>query len=274
MKPIQLIRIYQTARSIADLRHGANIRERFGLVKFTDANRIAETTESIELLTTRSRLKLDDGNLKAYSSLFRSFETICDEASLKLSSKSARASREKLGNSITTFTDAESALSTLEEFITSELEQNLFFAIPPERAAFYGDSELFGMTVNARFPACQFDIEEAGCCYAAGRGTACAFHLMRVMEVAVREFGTALGVGLTNEKNWQKILDEINKAIKALPQKDPRTIALSQAAAHLYNVKVAWRNPTMHPTIKYTLEEAGDLITAVKAFMCELVQVI
>jgi hypothetical protein len=96
---------------------------------------------------------------------------------------------------------------------------------------------------------------------------------MRVMEAAVQEFGTALGITLTNEKNWQNTLDEINKAIKALPGKDSRTIALSQAAGHLYNVKVAWRNPTMHPKIIYTLEEATDLIFAVKAFMNELVQV-
>lgn len=94
------------------------------------------------------------------------------------------------------------------------------------------------------------------------------------MELAVRELGTALGISLTSEKNWQEILDQINKAIKSLPQKDPRTVALSQAAAYLYNVKVAWRNPTMHPKITYTVEEAGDLISAVKAFMNELIQAI
>jgi len=146
--------------------------------------------------------------------------------------------------------------------------------IPPDRAAFYADPQLFGEAVNKRFPGCQYDIEESGNCYAAGRGTACAFHLMRVMEVAVQEFGTSLGIALTNEKNWQNILDEVNKAIRALPGKDGRTISLSQAAGHLYNVKVAWRNPTMHPKIIYTLEEAADLIPTVKAFMNELVQVI
>ena len=131
--------------------------------------------------------------------------------------------------------------------------------ISPERAAFYAKPQLFGEAVNKRFPACQYDIEESGNCYAAGRGTACAFHLMRVMELAVREFGTALGVALANEKSWQNILDEINRAIKGLPAKDPRTVAASRAAGHLYNVKVAWRNPTMHPKITYTVEELEEL---------------
>jgi hypothetical protein len=146
--------------------------------------------------------------------------------------------------------------------------------ISPDRAAFYAKPQLFGEAVNERFPGCQYDIEESGSCYAAGRGTAVAFHLMRVMEVAVQEFGTSLGIVLTNEKNWQNILDEINKAVRTLPARDQRTIALSQAAGHLYNVKVAWRNPTMHPKITYTLEEAADLIPTVKAFMNVLVQVI
>ena len=94
------------------------------------------------------------------------------------------------------------------------------------------------------------------------------------MEIAVQRLGATLGIALTQEKNWQNILDEINKAIKVLPPKDTRTIALSQAAGHLYNVKVAWRNPTMHPKIIYTLEEAADLIAAVKGFMNHLAEVI
>ena len=46
---------------------------------------------------------------------------------------------------------------------------------------------------------------------------------MRVMETGVQEFGNKLGVSLVNEKNWQNILDEINKRIKALPPKDLKT---------------------------------------------------
>ena len=51
---------------------------------------------------------------------------------------------------------------------------------------------------------------------------------MRVMETGVQEFGNKLGVSLAKDKNWQNILDEVNKAIKALPLKDPKTVELSQ----------------------------------------------
>jgi hypothetical protein len=54
----------------------------------------------------------------------------------------------------------------------------------------------------------QFDIVEAGNCYAAGRGTAVVFHLMRITETAVQEFGRKLGVSLVDENNRQIFLRE------------------------------------------------------------------
>jgi hypothetical protein len=93
---------------------------------------------------------------------------------------------------------------------------------------------------------------------------------MRVMEVGVQRFGTRLGILLTSEMNWQKILDQVNPAIRAMKAKEQQTIAISQVASHLYNVKVSWRNPTMHPTNKYTLEEAKDIYQNVKTFMGSL----
>ena len=93
---------------------------------------------------------------------------------------------------------------------------------------------------------------------------------MRVMETGVQEFGNKLGVSLAKDKNWQNILDEVNKAIKALPLKDPKTVELSQTAANLYTVKLGWRNQVMHPKDTYTLEEAESILDAVKSFMVQL----
>ena len=123
-----------------------------------------------------------------------------------------------------------------------------------------------------RFPTTEFDIMEAGNCYAMGRGTACVFHLMRVMEVGVQTFGEVLGVRLAAEKNWQNILDEVNKAIKGLPPKSPNTVAMSQISSHLYNVKIARRNQVMHPHDKYTMDEAKDLLWHVESFMKTLAE--
>ena len=94
---------------------------------------------------------------------------------------------------------------------------------------------------------------------------------MRVMEAGVQRLGKKLGISLANEKNWQNILDEVNKAVKALPSKTTRQKNIcaiySEAAAYLFNVKQAWRNPTMHPKKTYTEEQAGGIINSVKTFM-------
>jgi hypothetical protein len=162
----------------------------------------------------------------------------------------------------------------ISSVIHSELSARLFFHVTPEESAFYDKKELFGTSVNNKFPSIQFDMVEAGNCYATGRGTACVFHLMRIMEVGVQEFGKKLGVPLAKEKNWQNILDEVNKAIKALPPKAAGTVEMSQAAANLYSVKLAWRNEVMHPNDTYTLEEAEDILRQVKLFMRQLATIL
>ena len=161
-------------------------------------------------------------------------------------------------------------LEHVSSTIHSELESKAFFYMPPEQKIYYDKPELFGSAFTQKFPQLQFDLVESANCYALGRGTACVFHLMRMMEVGVRSFGNKLGVQLTDTKNWQHILDEANRAIKLLPAKRPDAVSLNQVAANLYSVKVAWRNEVMHPNDTYTLEEAENLIRQVKLFLTNL----
>lgn len=156
--------------------------------------------------------------------------------------------------------------------VRRELQTVLFFHVPSSRVEFYDQSALFGTEVSAKFPNLQSDIVEAGNCLALGRGTACVFHLMRVMEAAVQELAQKLGVTLIGttpirDADWQNILDQINKALKPMNQKALQTIALCEAASHLYHVKIAWRNQVMHPKATYTLEEAEDILRQVRTFM-------
>jgi hypothetical protein len=97
---------------------------------------------------------------------------------------------------------------------------------------------------------------------------------MRIMEAALQKFGDKLGVTLSTEKNWQNILDEVNKAIKAMDHRASPTKAYAGATAHLWNVKIAWRNEVMHPKQAYTDEEAKAIFGAVRTFLRDLVGVI
>jgi hypothetical protein len=160
----------------------------------------------------------------------------------------------------------------------SELKSRLFLFVPPIEARFYNVMEPFGPAVARKFSKATNDMENAGDCIALGVPTPAVFCLMRVMERGVQRLGTKLGVKLTGEKNWQNILEQINKQVKLLPNKTPaekRRIAnFAAASANLFNLKLAWRNPVMHPKESYSPEQAAEIYGLVKAFMGHLATIV
>jgi len=182
-----------------------------------------------------------------------------------LTSDTAAFTNEALTRSLVDFTTR----------IVDELEERLFLSVPTVQAPLYLQPEPpFGHQVTKRFPKMTEDISEAAKCLSLDRPTACVFHLMRVMELSVQQFGKELGITLVTDKNWQVILDQINAAIKKLNAKDAKTKNYAQAASHLYNVKVAWRNEVMHPKQTYTFEEAKAIFDNVKTFIGELAAIL
>jgi len=159
---------------------------------------------------------------------------------------------------------------TAIERITDEMEGLVFVHVPPNFSGLYTRDFLFGKNVADKFPKTIDDIQEAGRCFASGRNTATVFHLMRVMEASVQYLGKRLRINVAT-KNWQPILQEVDKAIKNLPVKVPRQKArrdrFAEASAYLHMVKNAWRNNVMHPKESYTEEEAEQVFNHVKYFM-------
>jgi hypothetical protein len=198
----------------------------------------------------------------------------CALIGLRLSAKYISKEIENLKAGKTSVADWQKTIPELQHRIRDEMEDKLFMYIPPERADRYDQPQIFGKDVHSRFPAIQYDATEAGNCYACGRSTAVVFHLMRIMEIGVQQLAARLQVGLPSSKNWQNLLDELNKAIKALDQKAPETKEFAAASANLYSVKLAWRNEVMHPNDTYTLEEADNLLRQTKIFMIQLAKVV
>jgi len=129
--------------------------------------------------------------------------------------------------------------------------------------------------VIARFQDLTEDIEEAEKCVALNRFTACVFHLMRVVERGAQEFGNALGVKHTFDKEWGIITNEVVHLIQKLPDSTQTEKAYKAQAhdlkTHLDHVRWAWRNPTMHPKQTYVEEEAYDILAKSRTFMSHLV---
>ena len=196
----------------------------------------------------------------------------CKEMGLQQSSIYAG----QLLQQVTSGKDPEKVLSQesaafFQTLLQNELHSVFFKHVSKENADLYNNREAFGPQVSLKFSLAISDIEEASKCLALERSTACVFHLMRVMERGVQYFGKKLGVKLVAEKTWQKILDDLNAPIKAMPQKtkrqQERKEELAALHAHLFNVKLAWRNRVMHPKASYSPEEAADVYQQVDKFM-------
>lgn len=201
-----------------------------------------------------------------------------EQLNLPLAKRHLERMKETMTSDASAFTN-EAIMRNLFELsarVIDELEDRLFLSVPTEQATLYlQTSPPFGEAVTKHFSQTIEDISEGAKCLALDRPTACVFHLMRVMELAVQRFGSELGVKLATEQNWQVILDQVNAAIrKRDPKKDKKAKAYASVASHLYNVKVAWRNEVMHPKQTYTFEEAKAVFDNVKVFMRELTTIL
>lgn len=154
-----------------------------------------------------------------------------------------------------------------------ELDGRKIFAMTPQYAHYHSPEEpLFGQRVFAAFPDANNDIAEAGKCLALGCGTACVMHLMRALEVALK--AVAKEFGIEDKNDWGTYLREIEKELKAHETAGKKRSADEQfyadASAQLGNLKVAYRNPTMHVGSDYSEDRAEEILVATRAFMRHL----
>jgi hypothetical protein len=233
-------------------------------------------------------LPVEESQQQELAQLCVSASTLCQQIGLRQSVKCARAFWSELavetpqGGAILKVPPSRRHVSylvrELDHSIDREMEDNLFMYIPTADAEYYNQPSLFGERVNLCFPSAANDIREAGDCYAAGRSTACVFHLMRAIEVGLRAMGQSLGdpnFDPRRNPTWEAILkpcdDELKKSFdKRSHQWRQENEFFSNATANLRAVKDAWRNPTLHVERDYTQPQALQVLNAVKAFMEDL----
>ncbi len=172
-------------------------------------------------------------------------------------------------------------LHGLQRLVRKEIGGKSFFYVPPDKMRFWPTADIpyaFTEPVAIAFPSTVMDSNEAGVCLALGRSTACVFHLMRVLEIALGVIGQVFNVSLAHT-NWAPAIEEIEKKIRDM-HKDPAWKALpdckeqqefySQALSHFGIAKDAWRNYTNHARGVYTEELAALIFDNVGAFMKKL----
>jgi hypothetical protein len=171
----------------------------------------------------------------------------------------------------TTFGDLLDPLRQVGLRLRAEMKGRKLYFLDKGDIALIG-GQLFGPEVEDAFPSAVEDISEAGNCIAFSRYTAGVFHLMRAMECAVQRLSEALEIPDV-DREWGKLLSDMEAKIKAMAKGDAKD-SWSESHAHLYHVKQAWRNKTMHPKKTYTEEEAEAVWAAVRSFMRHLAKLL
>ena len=233
-------------------------------IQFSRALSVLQTAQ----VTENEPLGLDAETLKALKEAFGGFQPDCRAMGMDASAITIQKILDVLdqpapGSAMRMLRLTQELQGRLDD----EMGQAMYLSFTSTEAFFYDAHEPFGSEVAASFPSISFDIEEASKCRVLDRSTACVFHLMRAVEAVLRAAGTALGMPALNPQanpTWQRVLDALGNELRRPVAQ--QSMALTQdrdfyagLTGHLYAVKTAWRNPTMHVGEKYTPSEALDI---------------
>ncbi len=245
----------------------------FHVVKF-EAERFLFMARFLEACAQRSQnIFSDELTLKQHIDSLQRLAVTCAELELLVSAKQIIRFVQDVGHDVAPIRgrDYEVRLRAVQDVIEDELRGRVLLQIPANRLKYYKPSEpFFDKTVIDNFPSAIIDIEEAGNCFACERGTAAVFHLMRVVEVALKVIAKPLGIPYA--PSWESYLKQITKQINQeykdkTPEWKTEEPFFRDISAYLHAVRVAWRNPTMHVVQHYNMEQAEEVLNAVKGFM-------
>jgi len=165
----------------------------------------------------------------------------------------------------------------IKKTLEKEMDGQLFLYVPSTRAEFYDkDPAVFlGDKCRDNFASVLPEIDEAMKCYAVGRYTACAFHLMRATEAGTKALGEAIGAKVRNN-NWGDVFKEYDRQLALPPAARPAHWSthgefLENIAANLRGAKTL-RNSVAHLDESYTEERAAKLMVLIPEFLRQLAE--
>jgi hypothetical protein len=190
------------------------------------------------------------------------------------------------------YRDVEKGLQAIHWAITQELLFRKFVFVPPGKDDYLEQENLFddaGKKIfpSKVFPSAKDEIKSAGNCLAADLHTAAVFHLMRVVNIGLRELACSLGVPKIKGKKLEYCRDEtiISEIETAIDKKLESVDALKRdekwekeksfyqgLLVDLRYFKDVIRDPVAHARKSYTANGALDIYTHVRDFMRRLAE--
>jgi len=164
-----------------------------------------------------------------------------------------------------------------------DMAERQFAFIPPEKVEYFGSVEngaLFGISVHNNFLSASADIENSGNCLAADLNDAAAFHLLRVVEIGLRELARNLGIkkiakAPLDYTGWESLVREINgklefKIPKVRGHKKSSALKFKQDLLADFSAFGVLRTEVMHGRSHHNEKQAIGLFERVREFMQRL----
>jgi hypothetical protein len=166
-------------------------------------------------------------------------------------------------------TQMPSSIRAFDQVYRDELEGRKFLSLSIAESDLYAPAEPhFGPIVRSKFSHAIYEIDEAAKCLALGRATACVFHLMRVVEQALRAIHRCLNLPIPDSPSWGIWLKQIREErVKRGDRKWPENDYFQDVYSRLDAIKDAQRDSTMHVETIHTEEEARLIFENTGAFM-------
>lgn len=144
-----------------------------------------------------------------------------------------------------------------------------FFTVKDGRFRYYNNSQLAGEDFKANFPKGNVELIEAGNCLVTDRYTACVFHLMRTLEIALIALERKLNIPRPQEgpnKTWGRTLNRIRDKISEYDKLPPQNWLADRdfydkAHAFLAAVKTPLRDDTIHVETTYDEQSAFSVFS-------------
>lgn len=164
------------------------------------------------------------------------------------------------------FSDIRHGLTSLNDSLTIELEQEGIFRIRPANTKFYEQDDAFGSEVADAFPSCARDIRKAGSCYALEQEDGCVHHLMLVLERGLYALAAKVGVAF-QRTNWQEVINNIAAKLNHMPKGAEREF-YTEVNSQFGFLKEAYRNHAEHArNDPYDMPKALHIYNHVRSFM-------
>lgn len=172
----------------------------------------------------------------------------------------------------------QSAFNAARDFFQQSLDDTKMLQLDAKQSEMYLNVDYFDQDILDAFPSSFPELDDAVSCFAVTQYTAAVYHALRAIEVPLLLM--ANNFGITKFSNWNTALNDMEKLIRnrdatKFPANwNQEKAAYTEAISHLFLIKNAWRNHTMHLKLRFTESDAEEILIAVRAFLRKAAKVV